>query len=57
MRKNKQTTLGIGDGANDLEMIAKAGIGIAFCAKRALQEQAQVIMNIRDLELVGNYFF
>lgn len=35
-----ENTVAIGDGANDLDMIAAAGIGIAFNAKPIVQEQA-----------------
>ena len=42
-------TVAVGDGANDIDMIQNAGVGIAFCAKPALVEVAdRVIMN-RDL--------
>ncbi|WP_286219533.1 phosphoserine phosphatase SerB [Paraoerskovia sediminicola] len=33
-------TIAIGDGANDLDMIGAAGIGIAFAAKPVVREQA-----------------
>lgn len=42
-------TVAIGDGANDLTMMAVAGVGIAFCAKPIVQEQADVALNERDL--------
>jgi phosphoserine phosphatase len=42
-------TVAIGDGANDLNMMRVAGIGIAFCAKPIVQEQADVALNERDL--------
>lgn len=35
-----EDTVAIGDGANDLDMIAAAGIGIAFAAKPVVREQA-----------------
>lgn len=35
-----ENTIAIGDGANDLDMIAAAGIGIAFAAKPVVREQA-----------------
>lgn len=42
-------TVAIGDGANDLLMMERAGLGIAFCAKPIVQEHADVSINIRDL--------
>ncbi|MEY4039437.1 MAG: hypothetical protein RLZZ52_305 [Actinomycetota bacterium] len=42
-------TVAIGDGANDLAMMSVAGLGIAFCAKPIVQEQADVALNMRDL--------
>ncbi|MEA5154156.1 phosphoserine phosphatase SerB [Raineyella sp.] len=33
-------TVALGDGANDLAMIAAAGLGVAFCAKPVVREQA-----------------
>jgi phosphoserine phosphatase len=48
-------TIAIGDGANDLDMISAAGIGIAFCAKQVLQDAADVSINKRDLRLVLKY--
>lgn len=42
-------TVAIGDGANDLNMMSVAGLGIAFCAKPIVQEQADIALNERDL--------
>lgn len=42
-------TVAIGDGANDLSMMAVAGTGIAFCAKPIVAEQADVAITERDL--------
>ena len=39
----------IGDGANDISMIESAGYGIAFNAKPALKENADIIVETRDL--------
>ncbi|CRH90606.1 Phosphoserine phosphatase [Chlamydia trachomatis] len=42
-------TIAMGDGANDLPMIQAAGIGIAFCAKPIVREQAPFQINEKDL--------
>ncbi len=49
-------TIAVGDGANDIEMIKSAGLGIAFCAKEVLRVQADISIEIRDLKLVLDYF-
>lgn len=45
-------TVAVGDGANDLDMMAAAHLGIAFCAKPAVREQADVAIDEPDLRLV-----
>ncbi|WP_137843685.1 phosphoserine phosphatase SerB [Microbacterium sp. 2FI] len=42
-------TIAIGDGANDLRMMAAAGLGIAFNAKPAVRAQAHVVVGPVDL--------
>jgi phosphoserine phosphatase len=42
-------TLAVGDGANDLAMLAAAGLGVAFRAKPAVAEAAQVRIDHGDL--------
>ena len=42
-------TVAVGDGANDLPMIHAAGLGVAFCAKPAVQADAPHRVNERDL--------
>lgn len=42
-------TLAVGDGANDLAMIAEAGLGVAFRAKPIVADQAQARINHADL--------
>ncbi|MFC3928382.1 phosphoserine phosphatase SerB [Streptococcus caprae] len=42
-------TVAMGDGANDLPMIQMAGVGIAFCAKPIVREQAPYQITEPDL--------
>jgi phosphoserine phosphatase len=42
-------TLAVGDGANDLDMIGEAGLGVAFRAKPAVAAAAQVRIDHGDL--------
>ncbi len=42
-------TLAVGDGANDLAMIGFAGLGVAFCAKPAVEAEADVAIRHADL--------
>lgn len=48
-----QNVVAVGDGANDLDMVTSAGVGVAFCAKPALAEHADLVIRHRNLELVG----
>jgi len=52
-----EDTVAIGDGANDLDMMRAAGVGIAFNAKPIVQEQADASINGPRLdaaiELIG----
>lgn len=41
-------TVAIGDGANDLPMLATAGLGIALHAKPKVQQQAKIVINFAD---------
>ena len=45
-------TIAIGDGANDLDMLSAAGLGIAFNAKPLVQQQAQTSVNVPYLDTV-----
>jgi phosphoserine phosphatase len=45
-------TVAIGDGANDLDMLDVAGLGVAFNAKPIVQEQAQTSVNVPYLDSV-----
>ena len=44
----KESTVAIGDGANDLFMLKSAGLGIAFCAKEVLKKEIQHHVDKRD---------
>ncbi|MFD0481246.1 phosphoserine phosphatase SerB [Kineococcus sp. GCM10028916] len=45
-------TVAVGDGANDLDMLAAAGLGIAFNAKPVVREQADAALNVPYLDAV-----
>ena len=45
-------TIAIGDGANDLPMMAVAGLGLAFNAKPAVREAASLVIGPQDLSAV-----
>ena len=49
-------TIGIGDGANDLKMMAAAGVGVAYHAKPVVQAQATYALNHVGLDGVINLF-
>ncbi|WP_426168653.1 phosphoserine phosphatase SerB [Microbacterium sp. DWRC1-3] len=46
---NPRATIAIGDGANDLQMMAVAGLGIAFNAKPAVRAAASLVIGPQDL--------
>lgn len=48
-------TMAIGDGANDLDMLAAAGLGVAFDAKPAVREAADATITPRRLDLALRY--
>jgi phosphoserine phosphatase len=45
-------TIAIGDGANDLDMLGRAGLGVAFNAKPAVREAADTAVNVPYLDAV-----
>ena len=49
---SKEQVIAIGDGANDLIMLAAAGLGIAFNAKPTVQEKASTRINQKSLRNV-----
>lgn len=52
----KDQVIAIGDGANDLKMLAEAGMSIAFHAKPATRDKADVAFNFVGLDGVLNLF-
>ena len=49
------TTYAIGDGANDIDMVKQSDVGIAFCAKAALNAVADHVITNRDLREILKY--
>jgi phosphoserine phosphatase len=45
-------TVAVGDGANDLDMIAAAGLGIAFNAKPVVREAADASLSVPHLDAI-----
>ena len=45
-------TVAIGDGANDLDMLAAAGLGVAFNAKPVVQQAADTAVNVPYLDAI-----
>lgn len=45
-------TVAVGDGANDLDMIATAGLGIAFNAKPAVRSAADASVSVPHLDVI-----
>lgn len=47
-----KNTVAVGDGANDLDMLAAAGLGIAFNAKPVVRDQARTSVNVPYLDSI-----
>jgi phosphoserine phosphatase len=45
-------TIAVGDGANDIDMLAAAGLGIAFNAKPVVREAADTALNVPYLDAI-----
>jgi phosphoserine phosphatase len=52
----REQTVAIGDGANDLKMMAQAGLSIAYRAKPAVRAQASCALDFSGLDGVLNLF-
>jgi phosphoserine phosphatase len=53
---DKEQSVAIGDGANDLMMMREAGISVAFRAKAVVRAQATCALNWSGLDGVLNLF-
>lgn len=47
-----ESTVAVGDGANDLAMLAAAGLGVAYCAKPVTAVQADAVISFPRLDAV-----
>jgi phosphoserine phosphatase len=56
LQATKDQTVAIGDGANDLKMMAEAGVSVAFHAKPVVRAQAGCALNWSGLDGVANLF-
>ena len=56
LKARKDRTVAIGDGANDLRMMAEAGLSVAFHAKPVVRAQADCAINWSGLDAVVNLF-
>jgi phosphoserine phosphatase len=56
LKAKKDESLAIGDGANDLKMMAEAGTSVAFRAKPVVRAQASCALNWSGLDAVVNLF-
>lgn len=51
----QENTLVVGDGANDLSMFKYASKKVAFCAKPILKENANIVIDEKDLSKILGY--
>ena len=56
LKTTKDKTVAIGDGANDLKMMAQAGLSVAFHAKPVVRAQADCAITWSGLDVVVNLF-
>jgi phosphoserine phosphatase len=56
LKLKPEQVIAMGDGANDLKMMAQAGISIAYHAKPVVREQASYALNFAGLDGLVNLF-
>jgi phosphoserine phosphatase len=56
LEASREQSVAIGDGANDLKMMAEAGLSVAFHAKPVVRAQADCAINWSGLDAVVNLF-
>lgn len=47
-----EQVVAVGDGANDLDMLGAAGLGVAFCAKQVVREAADATLSSPHLDAI-----
>jgi phosphoserine phosphatase len=47
-----EATVAVGDGANDLRMMALAGLSVGFDAKARVRDEADLVLSVRDLSQI-----
>ncbi|MFV2058543.1 MAG: HAD hydrolase family protein, partial [Thiohalomonadales bacterium] len=52
---NVRQAIAVGDGANDIEMLNTAGLGVAYRAKKIVQQQADVALNYSGLNALLDF--
>ena len=55
LKVSPENTIVVGDGANDLSMFKYAAVRVAFCAKPILKEQANIVIDEKDLTKILNH--